>query len=88
MGHPGSLLGRRKKAPKPAKAGDGSVFYGMAEAVPFLQDRARTRTLGPKRSDAATRAKAQILLSERLSGFENPLPRTEVRGWHASAVVP
>jgi hypothetical protein len=30
----------------------------------------------------ATRAKALNLYTERSRGFENPLPRTEVRGWH------
>jgi len=32
----------------------------------------------------ATRAKALIYIPESvLAGFENPLPRTKVRGWHS-----
>jgi hypothetical protein len=29
----------------------------------------------------ATRARAHLFFSRRLSGFENPLPRTKVRGY-------
>ena len=31
---------------------------------------------------AATRAKARNSYTQRFRGFENPLPRTKVRGWH------
>src|SRR5713226_6498032 len=36
---------------------------------------------------ATTRAKALDSDSERFRGFENPLPRTEVRGWHNSYLL-
>jgi hypothetical protein len=34
-----------------------------------------------------TGAKAQICKIKRFRGFENPLPRTEVRGWHSSIKI-
>jgi hypothetical protein len=37
--------------------------------------------------DVLTRAKARSLLDRAFRGFENPLPRTEVRGWHSSMKV-
>jgi hypothetical protein len=35
-----------------------------------------------------TRAKARDLYTERFRGFENPLPRTKVRGWHNGSAEP
>jgi hypothetical protein len=37
-------------------------------------------------SEVPTRAKVQIFIAECLSGFENPLPRTEVRGYTQTGI--
>jgi hypothetical protein len=74
----------------------------LREARPFL-DRLRpglSRGLGqgmravarPAMVEAAklavlTRAKARSLQDGAFRGFENPLPRTQVRGWHSSTGV-
>jgi hypothetical protein len=39
-------------------------------------------------SEVATRAKAPNFIAQRLSGFENPLPRTKVRGYTWTSVFP
>jgi hypothetical protein len=39
-------------------------------------------------AEAATRAKAPNFIAQCLSGFENPLPRTEVRGYTRTSVFP
>ena len=37
-------------------------------------------------AEAATRAKAPNFIAQCLSGFENPLPRTKVRGYTRTSV--
>ena len=39
-------------------------------------------------SEVATRAKAPNVIAQRLSGFENPLPQTKVRGYTRACVFP
>src|ERR1700761_474773 len=48
----------------------------------------RLRESSQTASDVPTRAKAPNFLAQCLSGFENPLPRTKVRGYTPTSIFP
>src|SRR3984957_10268435 len=56
-----------------AKAGYSSAIYGTAEAVPF-------------RASSHADSQARNFIAQCLSAFENPLPRTKVRGYTRTSV--